>query len=50
MPVLPDQWRADAVRVVAAALEEDLGGPDGVDVTAQLVPEDKTATARVITR
>ncbi|TCS68788.1 nicotinate-nucleotide pyrophosphorylase [carboxylating] [Sulfuritortus calidifontis] len=39
---------------VRAALDEDLGGPDFSnirgDLTAQLIPADKTARARIITR
>ncbi|GAB1259446.1 carboxylating nicotinate-nucleotide diphosphorylase [Aurantivibrio plasticivorans] len=39
--------KRDIERAVAIALEEDIG--DG-DITAQLIPEDKTATATIITR
>ena len=35
---------------VKRALEEDLNGLDGVDVTAELINADKTAKGRLITR
>jgi nicotinate-nucleotide pyrophosphorylase (carboxylating) len=44
---LPDYVKADLEPTVARALEEDIG--DG-DVTAQLIPADQHALARVITR
>jgi nicotinate-nucleotide pyrophosphorylase (carboxylating) len=44
---LPDYAKADLEPTVARALEEDIG--DG-DVTAQLIPADQHALARVITR
>jgi nicotinate-nucleotide pyrophosphorylase (carboxylating) len=44
---LPDYAKADLELTVARALEEDIG--DG-DITAQLIPADQHALARVITR
>ncbi|WP_270887245.1 carboxylating nicotinate-nucleotide diphosphorylase [Pedococcus sp. 5OH_020] len=42
---------ADARRVLAAALDEDLGGPDGVDVTTvATVPARQVSTAHVVAR
>ena len=42
---------ADARRVVTNALDEDLGGPDGVDVTTTAtIPEAQTAHAAVVAR
>lgn len=41
----------DARRVVTGALDEDLGGPDGVDVTTMAtIPADQTTRAVVIAR
>jgi nicotinate-nucleotide pyrophosphorylase (carboxylating) len=40
-----------AVEVVRAALDEDLGGPDGVDVTTSAtIPADQVSTAHVVAR
>jgi nicotinate-nucleotide pyrophosphorylase (carboxylating) len=44
---LPDYARADIARVVAFALQEDIG--DG-DITAQLIPESAQAQATIVTR
>ncbi|GGB75313.1 nicotinate-nucleotide pyrophosphorylase [Knoellia flava TL1] len=42
---------ADARRVVTVALDEDLGGPDGVDVTTTAtIPEDQRTEAGVVAR
>ncbi|MFW5468456.1 carboxylating nicotinate-nucleotide diphosphorylase [Knoellia sp. CPCC 206435] len=42
---------ADARRVVTGALDEDLGGPDGVDVTTTAtIPESQTTHAAVVAR
>jgi nicotinate-nucleotide pyrophosphorylase (carboxylating) len=42
---------ADVERVVRTALEEDLGGPDGVDVTsAATIPADQLRSADVVAR
>lgn len=46
-PELTDQLRADIERSVRWALEEDMGSGD---ITADLIPADKIATATVITR
>jgi len=46
-PELTDQLRADIERTVRWALEEDVGSGD---ITAELIPADKTATATIITR
>lgn len=41
----------DALDVVRTALDEDLGGPDGVDVTtAATIPADQLSTAHVVAR
>lgn len=41
----------DALDVVRIALDEDLGGPDGVDVTtAATIPADQLSTAHVVAR
>jgi nicotinate-nucleotide pyrophosphorylase (carboxylating) len=41
----------DALAVVRRALDEDLGGPDGVDVTtAATIPRAQVSTARVVAR
>ncbi|MDB6061459.1 MAG: hypothetical protein JWM78_1562 [Verrucomicrobiaceae bacterium] len=45
--LLPEQWRADIDRTVRWALEEDIGSGD---ITAELIPADKLATATIITR
>ncbi|MDG1772648.1 MAG: nicotinate-nucleotide diphosphorylase (carboxylating), partial [Oceanicoccus sp.] len=44
---LPEYATKDLELTVTRALEEDIG--DG-DITAQLIPAEQTATARVITR
>ncbi len=44
---LPDYARADIARVVAFALQEDIG--DG-DITARLIPESAQAQATIVTR
>lgn len=44
---LTDRLRADIERTVRWALEEDIGAGD---ITAELIPADKTATATIITR
>jgi nicotinate-nucleotide pyrophosphorylase (carboxylating) len=44
---LPEPWRADVERAVRFALEEDIGSGD---ITAELIPADKQATATIITR
>lgn len=44
---LPEQWRTDVERSVRWALEEDIGSGD---ITAELIPADKQATATIITR
>lgn len=44
---MPEQWRADVERTVRWALEEDIGSGD---ITAELIPADKQATATIITR
>lgn len=44
---MPEQWRADIERTVRWALEEDIGSGD---ITAELIPADKQATATIITR
>ncbi|WP_406829487.1 carboxylating nicotinate-nucleotide diphosphorylase [Pedococcus sp. KACC 23699] len=42
---------SDAVEVVRSALDEDLGGPDGVDVTTSAtIPADQVSTAHVVAR
>jgi nicotinate-nucleotide pyrophosphorylase (carboxylating) len=42
---------ADVERVVRTALDEDLGGPDGVDVTSTAtIPAEATASADVVAR
>lgn len=42
---------ADARRVLTGALDEDLGGPDGVDVTTTAtIPEGQTTRAAVVAR
>src|SRR6185436_3937180 len=46
-PELTDQLRADIERTVRWALEEDIGSGD---ITAELIPADKTASATIITR
>jgi nicotinate-nucleotide pyrophosphorylase (carboxylating) len=46
-PELTDQLRADIERTVRWALEEDVGSGD---ITAELIPADKTASATIITR
>ncbi len=42
-----DDIRSDITRAVKIALEEDIGSGD---ITAELIPEDKTDTATIITR
>jgi len=43
--------RADALAVIRTALDEDLGGPDGVDVTtAATIPAEQVSTAHVVAR
>ena len=44
---LPDAWQKDMQQSIAFALQEDIG--DG-DITAQLIPDNQTMKARVITR
>lgn len=44
---LPEQWRADVERSVRLALDEDIGSGD---ITAELIPADRQATATIITR
>lgn len=44
---LPEQWHTDVERTVRWALEEDIGSGD---ITAELIPADKQATATIITR
>jgi nicotinate-nucleotide pyrophosphorylase (carboxylating) len=46
-PELTNRLRADIERTVRWALEEDIGAGD---ITAELIPADKTATATIITR
>jgi len=46
-PELTDQLRADIECTVRWALEEDVGSGD---ITAELIPADKTASATIITR
>ena len=47
-PAFPD---ADALAVIRTALDEDLGGPDGVDVTTSAtIPVDQVSTAHVVAR
>jgi nicotinate-nucleotide pyrophosphorylase (carboxylating) len=46
-PQITDQLRADIERTVRWALEEDIGSGD---ITAELIPADKTASATIITR
>ena len=46
-PPITDQLRADIERTVRWALEEDIGSGD---ITAELIPADKTASATIITR
>jgi nicotinate-nucleotide pyrophosphorylase (carboxylating) len=42
---------ADALAVILTALDEDLGGPDGVDVTTTAtIPVDQVSTAHVVAR
>src|SRR5262245_31370519 len=42
---------ADVERIVSAALAEDLGGPDGVDITsAATIPAEQTDTADLVAR
>ena len=42
---------SDALEVVRSALDEDLGGPDGVDVTTSAtIPADQVSTAHVVAR
>ena len=42
---------ADALAVIRTALDEDLGGPDGVDVTTTAtIPVDQVSTAHVVAR
>ncbi|MGA8979589.1 MAG: hypothetical protein WB473_10800 [Pedococcus sp.] len=42
---------SDALEVVRTALDEDLGGPDGVDVTtAATIPPSQLSTAHVVAR
>ena len=42
---------ADARAVIGTALDEDLGGPDGVDVTTMAtIPVDQVSTAHVVAR
>jgi nicotinate-nucleotide pyrophosphorylase (carboxylating) len=41
------QWQADVTETVQRALIEDIGSGD---ITAELIPADKTAQARIITR
>jgi nicotinate-nucleotide pyrophosphorylase (carboxylating) len=47
LPELTDRLRADIERTVRWALEEDVGSGD---ITAELIPADRTATATIITR
>jgi nicotinate-nucleotide pyrophosphorylase (carboxylating) len=47
LPPLTQQLRADIERTVRWALEEDIGSGD---ITAELIPQTKTATATIITR
>ena len=45
---LPD---ADALAVIRTALDEDLGGPEGIDVTTTAtIPVDQVSTAHVVAR
>ena len=44
---LPEQWRTDVERTVRWALEEDISSGD---ITAELIPADRQATATIITR
>ena len=44
---MPEPWRADIERTVRWAIEEDIGSGD---ITAELIPADKLATATIITR
>jgi nicotinate-nucleotide pyrophosphorylase (carboxylating) len=46
-PQLSPQLRVDIERTVRWALEEDIGNGD---ITAELIPADKIATATIITR
>ena len=46
-PELTDRLRADIERTVRWALEEDVGSGD---ITAELIPADRVATATIITR
>ena len=42
---------AAALAVIRTALDEDLGGPDGVDVTTSAtIPVDQVSTAHVVAR
>ncbi|TPG14862.1 carboxylating nicotinate-nucleotide diphosphorylase [Pedococcus bigeumensis] len=42
---------ADALAVIRTALDEDLGGPDGVDVTTMAtIPADQVSSAQVVAR
>src|SRR5690606_24618025 len=44
---MPEPWRSDIARVVRFALEEDIGSGD---ITAELIPAEKIASATIITR
>jgi nicotinate-nucleotide pyrophosphorylase (carboxylating) len=46
-PLLDDRLRNDITRTVRLALEEDIGSGD---ITAELIPPDRIATATIITR
>jgi len=46
-PLLDDRLRSDIERTVRWALEEDIGSGD---ITAELIPADRIATATIITR
>ena len=45
-----EQLATEISHQVNLALQEDLGGTSGKDVTAELISEDKTATGKLITR
>lgn len=45
-----EQLQAEISHQIELALQEDLGGIDGKDVTAELISEDKTATGKLMTR
>lgn len=45
-----EQLQTEIPHQVNLALQEDLGGASGIDVTAELINEDKTTTGKLITR